>query len=107
MIEVNQLQKDIENAESDLERDQNKDELKDYFKSLGIYGKNPLSRKETKVQNESVKKAADAVRKAIDKAIEKIRNESPELADYLAKESTINRGTNYMYIDKMIWDVSF
>lgn len=106
-IKIKQLKEDIENAESDYERHQSKEELKGYYKSLGIYGKDPLSWKATKVQNESVKKSADAVRKAINGAIGKIRKESPELADYLAEGSTINRGTNYKYIDKMIWDVSF
>lgn len=104
--QINALKESIETAETDLEKRESSDELKRLYKTLDIYGKNPLSRKAPKQKNESVKRHADAVRKTITMAIEKIRKRNPALADYLTDKETIKRDNGYTYKDKLIWSVS-
>jgi len=103
--QITALKKDIAAAETQIEKKESEDELKELIKTVKRYGKNQLSKNAPKHKNESVKKHADAVRNASRLAIDKIHKRSPSLAEYLASEKTIKRGKNYIYKDTLIWSV--
>lgn len=70
-----------------------------------LYGKKSIHHRAPKKVNESVKDDLDRARRAIERTREKIHEQSPELAEYL--HSTINRGTEYCFNDKIThWHIS-
>jgi hypothetical protein len=69
------------------------------------YGPKALSRKAPLKVNESVKRDLDRAGKAIKRAYKSIKEESPELADYL--EKNITTGTQYSFTDTHTsWHIS-
>ncbi|MCE5262646.1 MAG: hypothetical protein LLG97_03835 [Deltaproteobacteria bacterium] len=106
LLKVRELEYDKEYAETELERQEATVELDRYHQGLNLYGKNPLSKKAGKLMNESVRRHANAVRKAMNEAIQKIAVESQELAEYLSLKSNLRRGNDYQYIDQKKWSVS-
>lgn len=87
------------------EREEAIAELKRMKNGLNVYGKKPLHHRAPKKVNESVKDDMDRAREAIKRACEKIRKQSPELADYL--KNTIRTGTQYSFTDTATpWNIS-
>lgn len=70
------------------------------------YGKNPLARKETVKQNESVKGDLNKVRKSIRKAIETIQPQSSELANYLTCKIIYGAECRFTG-DPTVWTINF
>jgi len=103
---IHELEESIKTADTELEKKESSAELKSIYDSLKLYGKNALSWKAPRRQNESIKRHADAVRKAIIKAVVKIRKRNPALADYLENKTTIKRGNSYTYKSELSWFVS-
>jgi len=70
------------------------------------FGKKPLHHNAPRKLNESVKQSLDNVGKAVDRAIKKIDEQSPELSKYL--DDNLDKGSGYRFKDQDIgWHISF
>jgi hypothetical protein len=81
-------------------------ELNDFLKIINSqYVKNPLHYRARRKVNAEIKKELDRAGKAISRALEKIHDQSPELAKYLKK--SISTGTLYSFTDTgTTWHIS-